>query len=170
MDRRLRSTKLYETGLKAFHAADGIEPECVIYAVAVMLDEALNGSKRGKAKAAGKSKAPFTSVQLYEKLKAELPDLFHYEPIDNQWWGRMNRDIGQMNLPPETLEKLVTWLEAKAPDWKSDVLPFSAMVQNFRKWVVQALNDDFGPSNTNRFNKAPQAEHGFVRGAKPKGR
>ena len=97
MDRRLKSTKLYLLGYEACKKArDQGAEEPLLYGFAVILDEALNGAKRAKAKT---PKAPllFTGPELHAHLSRHSPETFVYQPTEPAWWARLNKSIREVD-------------------------------------------------------------------------
>jgi len=148
MDKRLKSTKLFDKGHEAALKIEGegaTPNECLLYGIAVMLDEALNGSKRAKARAKKEEDPlPFTGPDLHKRFAAELPEAFFYQPIDNGWWANLNKQIRDMNLKEENLDMLVEFFQTgRGKHFKQ--MPFSVMLKQFKRWVVEAAA---GPAST----------------------
>ncbi len=151
MDRRLKSTKLHYLGVDSFEkllsAAEGgisEREEAMIYAFAVMIDEALNGAQRAK-RSEPKEPLAFQGTEVYEHMKRECPGTFIYEPVDNKWWGQLNRQIRDLKgLPDDALDRLAQYCRTGAYGaWKAkEGLQFEWLVKNFKKWMTSALSSE----------------------------
>lgn len=153
LDERRKSTKLFRVGQEAAEhfngccEAAGVEPlelDRQLYAVACMLDEALNGAKRAKSKAKKEEgPLPFDGPAVHRRFVDELPEAFFYQPVDNRWWANLNKQIRDLDLKPENLDQLVQWFKGgRGAGFKQ--LPFSVMVKNFKAWITEAAAGDAG--------------------------
>lgn len=153
LDERRKSTKLFRVGQSALHSYVGESGEkygyeAAVYAMACMLDEAINGPKRAKAR---EKKPPllFDGPSVHKYLQARCPETFIYEPVEASWWARLNRGIRDLEFDEDLsaediLSKLADYCRSGAyGSWKKKTdLPFEFLVNNFKNWTRTALSTE----------------------------
>ncbi len=166
MDKRKRSTKLYELGQEAYdqHRRDdgelGAAP--VLYAMAVMLDAAVNPKKEK----APTEKPALRAADVFERFKTDAPQFVTYAPQDPAWFSTLQRNIGKVQWPPETLDKLIEWATTGRGTmfFKNKPASFQVVAKNFKAWANEALAGDIIPA------RARPGEVNIVRPNGPRGR
>jgi hypothetical protein len=152
---------LYTKAIEAVQAEfGGDEPLSAgtVYAMAVLIEEALHSTQRAKAKARRESgPLPFTGAQVHERMASELPSTFAYQPVDATWWGRLNSQIRTLDIDEAALDTLIAWFKVGRGATFKKGMSFAVVVANFKLWLTEALRE------ANPTPSTSAGSYGFVR-------
>ena len=108
-----------------------------------MLDAALPPSRKVGSKVKPARLSAFTASDVYDLLKAQVPDAFLYDPQSKQWFINLNRKINKVKWPEDLPDKILQWFQTgRGATFSKRRLSFGVLVENFEGWAREAMTGE----------------------------